>query len=107
MIQANQWSLTDHPRSTLWGKQPMAWRIEAGGLLVGLSAHLGFLPPLGVGHKHAYLWGRGVWLAPSYNWMRTYGQSDPLGVREDNISRASPIKTILAWHEFIHTMAMP
>ena len=25
--------------------------------------------------------GRGIWLAPSYNWIRTYGQSDPLEVR--------------------------
>ena len=47
MIWANQWSLTGHPRSTLWGKQPMAWWIEAGRFLVGLSSHLGFPPPLG------------------------------------------------------------
>ena len=48
--------------------------------------------------------GRGEWLAPSYNWMRTYGQLDPLGVREDNISRASPIATILAWHVNLSTL---
>ena len=31
----------------------------------------------------------------------------PFGVRDDDISKASTIKNILAWHEFIHTMAMP
>ena len=106
MTLADQWSLTGCPRLTPWGKQPTARRIAAGRLLVGLSAHLGFPLPLGVGHKKCLSLGRGVWLAPSYDWMSMYGQSDPLGVREDNVSRASPIETILAWHESIHTMAM-
>ena len=51
--------------------------------------------------------GRGIWLVPSYNWIRMYGQLDPSEVREDSISRASTIKDTLAWSELIHTMAMP
>ena len=32
----------------------MAWQIGAGGFLIGLSAHFGFLLLLGVGHKWAH-----------------------------------------------------
>ena len=57
MIWANRWSPTGHPRSTLWGRQPMARWTEASRFLVALSTHLGFPPSPGAGYKGVCLSG--------------------------------------------------
>ena len=58
MTPANQCSLTGRPCLTPQENNRWPWQIGAGGLLVGLSTHLGFPLPLGVGHKHA-IFGEG------------------------------------------------
>ena len=57
MIQANRWSPTGCPHSTLWGRQLTAWQTEASGFLVCLSTHLGFLPSPRAGCKGVCLSG--------------------------------------------------
>ena len=41
--------------------------------------------------------GRGTWLVPSYNWVKTYSQSGPLGVQVDRIYNTSTIIDAQAW----------
>ena len=70
MIQANRWSPTGHPHSTLQGRQ-LTWpggQNPVGRFLVGLSTHLGFLPSPGAGHKGVCL------LGGAYGWhLHTIG----------------------------------
>ena len=68
MIRADRWSPTGCPCSTLWGRQLRARQIEASRFLVGLSAHLGFLPSPGEGYKYVCLPGE------AYGWcLHTIG----------------------------------
>ena len=106
MVLASRWWLTGCPHSKPLDRWLVVQQIKAGGLLVGWSAHMGS-PTFPCGKTPRCLsLGRGAWLVPSYNWVRTYGQSGPLEAQVDRISNASSIIDTWAWWGLMHTMAI-